>query len=242
VPAPLCVANDGLCEATACNPIDPDCACAADNQCTAACADPSKDPDCVRECGANGVCALVSCAAPDPDCSPLGESCASEANCQGRKCLNDPQHPSNYCSKACAANADCPQGMECLAATSACRFLQLPEVAPGGACTQGASLCTGGTVCAGGVCATPCATASDCSGATPVCAESAEGPKICRSALLEGSRPGAGSGSGTTSADGKGGLAVTEVVGGCAASAGGPSLGLMVMLGALAARKRQHRA
>src|SRR6185436_12015174 len=48
--APTCF-DDGKCVATGCMPVDPDCACVADGQCTASCARPENDPDCPHDCG-----------------------------------------------------------------------------------------------------------------------------------------------------------------------------------------------
>lgn len=59
--------GDGLC-AAGCPSPDPDCPCAADELCTAACAEPGADPDCPA-CSADGVCDAACPGAPDPDCT-----------------------------------------------------------------------------------------------------------------------------------------------------------------------------
>ncbi len=63
---PSCDGDDRC--ATGCPAPDPDCACAADGLCTAACSDLATDPDC-QGCAADGVC-RADCPLPDVDCEP----------------------------------------------------------------------------------------------------------------------------------------------------------------------------
>ncbi len=63
-------AADGICAEACVAPLDPDCAAiAADNCGDNGVCDPScsEDPDCVRDCGAEGNC-IPGCPTPDPDC------------------------------------------------------------------------------------------------------------------------------------------------------------------------------
>lgn len=59
--------RDDRCAAS-CPAPDPDCACAADGFCAAACNDLANDPDCAG-CGADGVC-REDCPVHDGDCDP----------------------------------------------------------------------------------------------------------------------------------------------------------------------------
>ncbi len=70
--------------AKGCPAPDPDCPCAADGFCTAACADPATDPDCDPRCGADGTC-VTDCPLPDPDC-PV---CVADGTCNPL-CASDP--------------------------------------------------------------------------------------------------------------------------------------------------------
>ena len=79
---------DGAC-ASGCDAPDPDCPCADDGFCTAACSNVASDPDCDPACAGDGVCA-PDCPAPDPDC-PV--------------CVADGE-----CVDACPADPDCSTG------------------------------------------------------------------------------------------------------------------------------------
>jgi MYXO-CTERM domain-containing protein len=65
--------NDGICAEACTAPRDPDCAdtatgnCGDNGVCDPTCA---TDPDCVRQCGAEGNC-IPDCDVPDPDCAPI---------------------------------------------------------------------------------------------------------------------------------------------------------------------------
>lgn len=82
---------DDLC-ATDCSAPDPDCACAADGFCTAACDDNATDPDC-DGCGADGTC-RTDCPVLDTDCCATDGTCnaACEADAD---CVDDPGNPGN---------------------------------------------------------------------------------------------------------------------------------------------------
>lgn len=179
---PTCL-DDGKCVASGCTPVDPDCACVADGQCTADCARPSKDPDCPANCDTDGVCATSVCPRPDADCTAEGSVCSSQNQCRGRLCISDPQHPITYCSQGCSGdNNSCPQGMECQ--VSVCVLPQLPERQPFDTCTE-ADFCIAGRICNGptdGItrCVVPCVTSSDCTGASDVCEGGRTGQRYCR--------------------------------------------------------------
>lgn len=79
---------DGAC-ASGCAAPDPDCPCAGDGFCTAACSQVASDPDCDPACAEDGVCAS-DCPVPDPDC-PV--------------CVADGE-----CVDACPADPDCSTG------------------------------------------------------------------------------------------------------------------------------------
>jgi MYXO-CTERM domain-containing protein len=79
-------AADGAC-ADSCPAPDPDCPCAGDGHCTAACADVASDPDCDPQCAGGGACA-EPCPVPDPDCPACGldgtcnPECAGDLDCE----------------------------------------------------------------------------------------------------------------------------------------------------------------
>lgn len=108
---PSC-SGDGRC-ATGCSATDPDCpTCLADARCEAGCA---SDPDCT--CVANARCE-AGCGLTDPDCLDDGAVCAAATECAGAQCLDDPRG-FKFCSRTCAATADCQNEMTCQA--SVCR-------------------------------------------------------------------------------------------------------------------------
>lgn len=82
-------AADGAC-ADNCPSPDPDCPCADDGHCTAACTDVASDPDCNPECAGGGACA-EPCPVPDPDCPVCGldgtcnEACADDLDCDANE-------------------------------------------------------------------------------------------------------------------------------------------------------------
>jgi len=79
-------AVDGAC-ADNCPASDPDCPCADDGHCTAACTDVASDPDCDPQCAGGGACA-EPCPVPDPDCPACGldgtcnPECAGDLDCE----------------------------------------------------------------------------------------------------------------------------------------------------------------
>lgn len=74
-------AADGAC-ADNCPSPDPDCPCAGDGHCTAACADVASDPDCDPQCAGGGACA-EPCPVPDPDCPVCGLDGTCNPECTG---------------------------------------------------------------------------------------------------------------------------------------------------------------
>lgn len=176
---PTC-ALDGAC-VPGCTPVDQDCACAADGQCTAECADLLSDPDCPRDCARNSVCAQTDCPTPDPDCVAEGSLCSAAQQCRDRLCVSDSQHPDTYCSKGCAAPADCPATMECASGT--CRFPLKPERQLFDRCSPTGDFCVG-AICtgpAGGItrCVASCTVTNDCP-AGSVCEAGADSRRYCR--------------------------------------------------------------
>jgi uncharacterized protein (TIGR03382 family) len=178
--------EDGRCLA-GCTPVDIDCVCAGDGTCNPACPDLSKDPDCPKDCGKNGVCSVAACPRPDPDCVIERSSCTHDDQCMQRKCVADAAHPL-YCTFFCAGDSDCPKDMQCNTTQSACVYKALPPVQPGERCDPSQNICAQGTVCAGvnaegSICQTSCRADADC--ATPqTCAAGYDGTKYCRNALL----------------------------------------------------------
>lgn len=160
--------NDGECN-QACNPVDVDCYCLADNVCDTRCPSLLQDPDCPKDCIANGVCATETCPTRDVDCVDDADTCTSELQCRGRVCTSDPQHPTSYCSRPCTETTECPAGMTCVSDLKVCQYPQLPEAGPNQSCTQGQTMCTQGTVCTGPAnqatkCQQPCSSNADCEG------------------------------------------------------------------------------
>lgn len=176
--APTCEV-DAAC-VPGCTPVDQDCACAADGQCTADCLDPAMDPDCPSDCGRNQVCATEACPTPDPDCVAVGVLCDGPQQCQARLCVTDAQHAQPYCSQPCGDADACPPTMEC--SDGQCRFPQRPERQLGETCTA-ADFCAGG-ICAGPAggltrCVVSCSSRADCpQGST--CEASATSQRYCR--------------------------------------------------------------
>lgn len=179
--------TDGAC-VMGCTPVDQDCLCVADGQCSAECLDAALDPDCPRDCAANGVCAVQVCGRPDPDCIGDGFLCDLATQCQGRLCANDPQHPRAYCTRTCQTDTDCQAQMECSLGT--CREKQKPVRALGETCTPGADFCVGdATLCTGPAsgdfarCVKGCQSSADCpSGA--VCEAGKDSSRYCRASAL----------------------------------------------------------
>jgi len=95
-------ARDQRCK-TGCAPADPDCVCAADGVCAAACPTLSWDPDCAN-CGANGTCSAVACPTPDPDCTCLADGVCQVQCPSGRV---DPDCPDCGANGVCSA-VGCP--------------------------------------------------------------------------------------------------------------------------------------
>ncbi len=221
--------HDGLCKA-GCAPVDPDCACVGDGQCTAACQFPGEDPDCPRDCGDNGVCSTQTCPTPDPDCTPFGSTCTDATQCQGRQCVNDPQHPRRYCSSSCTSASDCPSGMAC--ERGVCQWEQLPTASVGEACVVGGTYCMSGSVCAGAdgatTCQKPCELTSDCPNKY-VCKKSGSGQSYCENT----EKPVEAAPTPTAASE------PTPAQSSCAQGVGGPwLLGLGLLAGLLARRRR----
>lgn len=198
-PTPTC-GSDGLCK-TGCSPVDADCACGADGVCSTQCADPSKDPDCPKDCGSNGVCSVDACPMPDTDCIAEGQACSSALQCSWRQCVSDVQHPATYCSRPCTTNSQCPMsGTEC--ASGVCRYIQKPTAQIGETCDSN-TLCLDDSFCTGETsadlrCNIPCYPDGTCPGATQVCTMGVTGQKFCK---LPTQTTGTGVDGGTKGAD-----------------------------------------
>ncbi|MEZ4399739.1 MAG: S1 family peptidase [Kofleriaceae bacterium] len=94
---------DGVCAEACTAPRDPDCAatsadaCGDDGVCDPACA---ADPDCARQCGAEGNC-LAGCATPDPDCAAQPDAGSGpDAGPDGGAALDDEDAAGCGCSSA----------------------------------------------------------------------------------------------------------------------------------------------
>lgn len=93
-----CAADEACAEG--CAAPDPDCPCADDGFCTAACPNFSEDPDCDPGCGLDSVC-VTNCPVPDPDCTT---KCKSNGTCEDG-CTNDPDCtacPNGNCTSSTA--------------------------------------------------------------------------------------------------------------------------------------------
>lgn len=180
--APQCT-EDGKC-ATGCATPDIDCLCAADNSCTSACPKPSIDPDCPKDCGGGDVCSLGNCPVPDPDCVDEGNACTAATQCRGRQCMNDPQHPQNYCTRACTTTAECPSTMVC--ERGYCAYIQKPERQVFTYCDPATDYCVGGTICSqsrlgeAASCQYPCLSNDACAIPGHVCIQGVSAQKFCK--------------------------------------------------------------
>lgn len=173
-------ARDGRCLA-GCLPEDPDCRCGLDGTCRPECPE-GDDLDCPGTCQLDGVCAeRAECPGGDRDCIADGQPCVNAGQCAGRRCVNDPQNQTKYCSAACGPAVPCVSGMTCDAARALCMVAQLPVVAEGSACDETVK-CLSGTVCAEAApsqrrCLRTCTSQAQCLagsrcrfGSVPVCA------------------------------------------------------------------------
>lgn len=171
-----------------CTPVDQDCVCVGDGVCSPDCLDPSTDPDCPRDCAANGICSTRPCGRPDPDCVELGGACISQFVCATRVCVGDSQHSQPYCTRACAAAADCPSGLECR--ESRCEFPLKPQRQRFEPCDAATEYCVG-AVCSGPIqdgaatrCVVPCVSEADCGPGGGACEGGVNGAHYCRPAGL----------------------------------------------------------
>lgn len=116
------------------------------------------DPDC-EPCGADGTC-TSGCALPDPDCptSELGEICQADTQCVSGECIywrDDPN--SQFCTRPCGDDGDCPDGMSCedvVPFGRVCYPVGEPDGAAGQAC-EAPTECSR-YVCEDGLCTYPC--------------------------------------------------------------------------------------
>lgn len=179
--SPTC-GEDGRC-ATGCPSLDLDCVCSANGQCTTACPDLLKDPDCPKDCVANGICSLQACPAPDTDCLSLGQPCLNSSVCPGRLCITDALHAAPYCSQPCSNNSGCSNGLECDTAAQRCVWPGIPPSKEGDQCTPSQTYCEPPTFCTGAsaalaTCRKTCSGAADCSGGF-TCTTGFDGKKFC---------------------------------------------------------------
>ena len=54
--------------------------------------------------------ALLGCG----DSGAVGDSCDTEADCQGGLCITGGSFPDGVCTPACDTNVDCPEGFSCI--------------------------------------------------------------------------------------------------------------------------------
>lgn len=71
-----------------CTAVDPDCPCAPDGFCSAACADSSIDPDC-QGCGKGDGCRM-GCPVVDPDCCAANGTCVAACGAADPDCTMPP--------------------------------------------------------------------------------------------------------------------------------------------------------
>jgi MYXO-CTERM domain-containing protein len=79
--------------ATGCAQPDPDCPCAGDGFCTAACGDIASDPDCAG-CAADGMC-RADCPSLDTDCCATDGTCNEACGATDADCVDDGGNPDN---------------------------------------------------------------------------------------------------------------------------------------------------
>jgi hypothetical protein len=178
---PTC-GEDGRC-ATGCAQIDLDCVCGGDGRCTTDCPNLLKDPDCPKDCVANGICALQACPTKDVDCLNLGQPCQNSSVCPGRLCVTDALHPSPYCSQPCSNNSGCTNGLECDTVQQRCVWPQIPPSKENEKCTPGMTYCEPPLVCTGSaattsICRKTCTVPADCGGGT-TCGAGFDGTRYC---------------------------------------------------------------
>ncbi len=142
---PQC-ARDGRC-VPGCEREDPDCRCGADGVCQPTCPQ-NDDPDCPGECRTDGVCtSRAECPMGDDDCIADGQPCLGAGQCGGRRCVNDPQNPTRYCSMPCDAQTTCPVDLSCDGARGVCISRPRPTIAEGGSCASPLVRCATGLSC-----------------------------------------------------------------------------------------------
>lgn len=146
-PQAQCIA-DGRCASGCSTSVDPDCPCAADGLCTLACPEAASDPDCPRDCAANGVCSAAACPRADVDCAGPGVACTADSQCASRLCAADPAGSERYCSQACDGPESCPAGLVCEASLR-CLKPAGPRAPVGDPCTPSQTRCAEDTVCSG---------------------------------------------------------------------------------------------
>lgn len=108
-------------------------------------------------CGFDGTC-IASCPRVDLDC-PLGgaagDSCGAATDCESRACTVAPEGDAQFCSAACAVDADCPAPLgRCVAL--ACVYLGPTPGVAGQGCTDDDDCRSGLCDLSAGVCTTPC--------------------------------------------------------------------------------------
>jgi uncharacterized protein (TIGR03382 family) len=99
---------DALC-ATDCPAVDPDCPCADDGFCTAACTDLGTDPDC-GGCTADGVC-RSDCPVLDTDCCATDDVCnaacgMADTDCEPESGGDHGNNPKDGDSGGCTTSGD----------------------------------------------------------------------------------------------------------------------------------------
>ncbi len=140
------------------------CQTGGDCQSSLCIADTPTSGICLDDCTASGNClAGFSCqklqggksACFQLGPAQVGDKCTDTMDCQSAKCLIDGNQ--KYCTKACAADPECPCGMSCVAVTGGKVCATGPKVAcvPAGSACAASSECATGA-CVGKVCAEVC--------------------------------------------------------------------------------------
>jgi len=127
-------------------------ACPADGTCTAGCGDPDCDP-----CAFEGTCG-AGCAAVDLDC-PLGAgpgaTCSTATDCESRACITAPEGTTQFCSAACAGDADCPAPLA-TCADHACVYAGATPGLAGASCAADGDCRSNLCDLVAGICTVPC--------------------------------------------------------------------------------------
>lgn len=135
-----------------------------------------RDGTCVRRCDRPGAfsCNGVSTCGTDGRCeggAPIGSACMDADDCDTGYCMNIATPTTDvYCSRPCAATADCPLDYTCASVSGAKQCVReqsfgnpgpMLDVPSGGMCTDMANSCQS-QVCANMTCLERCSSDGDC--------------------------------------------------------------------------------